>query len=78
MLDCDNECLTKGKINLSVIYIINTVRDSLPYRAPLYPPCEGHMILRPCAFGSLKCVVLCVWAKSLLVPLPFTLLMLTS
>ena len=36
------------------------VRDSLPYRAPLYPPCAGHVILRPCAFGSLMCVVLCV------------------
>ena len=77
MLDCDNECLTKGKINLSVIYIINTVRDSLPYRAPLNPPCAGHVIWRPCAFGSM-CGVLCVWAKGLLVPSPFTLSMLTS
>ena len=54
------------------------VRDSLPYRAPLYPPCVGHVILRPCVFGSLMCIVLCLWAKGLLVPSPFTLSMLTS
>ena len=35
------------------------VRDSLPYRAPLYPPCADHVILLPCAFGSLdvRCVM---------------------
>ena len=30
-----------------------TVRDSVPYRAPLYPPCAGHVIWRPCAFRSM-------------------------
>ena len=30
-----------------------TVRDSVPYRPPLYPPCAGHVIWRPCAFGSM-------------------------
>ena len=62
----------------STISYLDTVRDSWPYRAPLYPPVAGHVILRPCAFGSLMCVVLCVWAKSLLVPSPFTISMLTS
>ena len=38
---------------------ITHVRGSLPYRAPLYPPCAGHVIWRPCAFGSfdVRCVM---------------------
>ena len=72
------ECLSRFLLQSVTRLGKGLVRDSLPYRTPLYPPCAGHVILRPCPFGSLMCVVLCVWAKSLLVPSPFTLSMLTS
>ena len=42
---------------------ITTVRNSLLCRAPVYPPCSGHVISRPCPLRNL-CVV-CGYAESL-------------
>ena len=40
------------------------VRDSLPYRAPLYPPLAGHVIFCDhVLLAVLMCVVLCVGGK---------------